>query len=158
MKRNLVRFIGYCLTVGLMVILTIVITSCSSTSTSIPLHTPPSTPSRTLSSITVIPSSPDNLVAGSTTQFVAIGTYSDGESAIINSLAIWTSSNPDAATISFGGIANGVAAGNTDIEATMWGVTSPPVNLTVVAPTTTPSTTATTTATTTTSATPTTTP
>lgn len=91
-------------------------------------------------------------------QFIAFGTYSDSEIVYINSLANWASSNPDTATISFRGLANGVAVGNTDITVTMQGVTNPPVRLTVVTPTPTPSTTATTTATTTTSETPATTP
>ena len=141
MKRNQVRFIGYCLTVGLIVALTIAITSCSSTPTSIPIRTPPSISSPTLSSIAIIPTSPDNLVVDSTMQFFAIGTYSNGEIVYINTLANWASSNPDVATISFAGLANGIVAGNTNITVNMLGVTSPPVSLTVVASTPTSSTT-----------------
>jgi hypothetical protein len=76
-------------------------------------------------------------VVGSSLQFIAIGTYSDGSKEDITFLAIWASSHTDTATISLGGLAKGVAAGNTNITAAMWGVTSPPVSLTVVSSTST---------------------
>ena len=155
MKRKLLGFIGYCLAVCLMAVSIIVMASCSKTPASTPVHAPPipSVPALTLSSITIVPNSPANLVVGSTQQFAAIGTYSNGSSGDISAQAIWSSSNSNVATISLagsGGLATGVADGNSNITATLYGVTSPPVSLTVVAPTPTPSATTPTTSTTTT--------
>ena len=70
----------------------------------------------------------------------------------ITSKAIWSSSNINVATISLagsGGLVTGMAAGNSDITATMYGINSPPVSLNVVTitsatPTTTTPTTSTT--------------
>jgi hypothetical protein len=111
-----------------------------------------------LSSIAITPSSTGNLVVGSKQLFTALGTYEDGSIADIRSLVTWTSSDTTIATISSVGLVTGVADGNTNITATMLGITSPPVTLSVVTPTPTPSTTSTSTATTTPSATPKTTP
>ena len=89
-----------------------------------------------LSSIAIIPLSPDNLPIGSTQQFTAMGTYSDNSTAAITSQVDWTSSNTDKATIVDGtGIATGVAEGTTDITAAMSGTTSNTIILTVVAKT-----------------------
>jgi hypothetical protein len=101
------------------------------------VHAPPrpSTTALTLSSIVVIPATPDNLAVGKTQQFVAIGTNSDSSVVDITSQAIWSSSNINVAIISLagsGGLATGLAAGNTNITATMYGITSPPVSLNVV--------------------------
>jgi uncharacterized protein YjdB len=43
----------------------------------------------------------------------------------------WTSSNPAVATISADGVVTGIASGKTAITATLSGITSPPVSLTV---------------------------
>jgi len=67
-------------------------------------------------------------------QLFAVGTYSDGSIADLTFLAIWNSSNTDIATITMGGLAKCKAVGNTNITATMWGVTSKPVTLSVVTP------------------------
>jgi len=80
----------------------------------------------------VIPATPNNLAVGKTQQFVAIGTNSNGSVVDITSQAIWSSSNINVAIISLagsGGLATGLAAGNTNITATMYGITSPPVSL-----------------------------
>jgi len=82
----------------------------------------------------VIPATPDNLAVGKTQQFVAIGTNSDSSVVDITSQAIWSSSNINVAIISLagsGGLATGLAVGNTNITATMYGITSPPVSLNV---------------------------
>ena len=82
--------------------------------------------------IAVTPASPANLAVGSTQQFTATGTYSDGSNANISSLVTWASSNTTVATISSAGLATGVAVGNTNITAAMSGVTSPAVSLPVL--------------------------
>ena len=137
MKRKQIRFIGYCLTIGLIVALIMVIAACSSTSTS--------TPAPILSSIAVAPTSPSSLPVGYVQQFTATGTYSDSSTADITSQVIWASSDPNIATISSSGSVTAVAAGNTNITATLSGVTSPAVRLPVVVPISTPFTTPTTT-------------
>ena len=156
MKRKPVRFIGYCLTIGLIAVLTMITVSCSTTPISTFVQTPPhlSTTATTLSSIVIIPTTPANLLVGSTQQFFAIGTNSNGSVVDITSQAIWSSSDTNVAIISLagsGGLATGLAAGNTNITATMYGVTSPPVSLNVATTTSaTPTTTTPTTSTTTT--------
>ena len=86
-----------------------------------------------LSSIVVTPASPKNLPVGATQQFTATGTYSDGSSADITSQVTWASDTPETATISSAGLAAGIAGGTANITATMVGVTSPSVSLTVEA-------------------------
>jgi uncharacterized protein YjlB len=125
MKTNYKHFLRYGLALVLVIALATVVGACSSTPT----------PTPTLSSIAVTPASPANLAVGSTQQFTATGTYSDGSNADITSQVTWTSSDASIATISFTGLATGIAAGNTNITASMSGVTSPAVTLMVVAPT-----------------------
>ena len=90
-------------------------------------------PAPALSSITVTPTTPDNLAVGSTQLFVAMGKYADGETMDITSKATWTSSDVNIATVSSAGVATGVAIGSTNITAALSGVTSPVVSLPVVA-------------------------
>jgi len=87
----------------------------------------------TLSSIAVRPASPPNLKVTSTQQFIATGTFSDGSTADITSQVTWQSSDTSAASISSSGLATGEAVGSTSITASLSGVTSPSVNLTVIA-------------------------
>ena len=94
--------------------------------------TPTTTTAPTLYSITVYQASVSNLVEGFTEQFTAIGTYSDGSMADITSQVTWISCDPTIATISSTGLATGLTAGTTYITATMPGVSSLPVTLTVV--------------------------
>jgi len=87
----------------------------------------------TLNSVAVTPNPPINLAVGSTEQFTATGTYSDNSTKDITSKVTWTSSDTTKATIlSNGGLATGVAAGQTNIAAALNGTTSPAVNLTVI--------------------------
>jgi hypothetical protein len=88
----------------------------------------------TLSSIAVTPASPANLFVGATQAFTATGTYSDGSTANITSQVVWGSDTPNVATIDYTGLATGVAAGTADITASLSGVTSPSITLTVVTP------------------------
>src|SRR5271166_2220010 len=69
-----------------------------------------------LVSIAVTPANP-SIGAGNQQQLAATGTYSDGSHQDLTSSATWTSSIPSSATVSSGGLATGVAAGNTTIEA-----------------------------------------
>jgi hypothetical protein len=125
MKRKLLRFIGYCLAIGFIFALIMVTASCSSKSAT-------TTPKATLSSIAAAPVSPTNLKVGTTQQFTATGTYSDGSTADITSKVTWASDTITAATIASSGLATSVAPGNTNITATMSGMTSSAISLRVV--------------------------
>ena len=70
-----------------------------------------------LLSIAVTPAN-SFVVIGATQQFTATGTYSDSSTQNLTSLVTWASSNPAAATITSAGLATGVAAGSTTIQAT----------------------------------------
>jgi uncharacterized protein YjdB len=84
-----------------------------------------------LSTIAVTPSSPNNLPVGSNQQFIATGTYSDGSNADLTSQVTWVSDTPATATVSSSGLATGIAGGTTNISASLSGVTSPGITLTV---------------------------
>ena len=70
---------------------------------------------------------------GDTVQFTATATYSDGTTGDITGQATWNSSDPDVATINAEGLATGEGEGTIEITATLDGVTSDPVTLTVTA-------------------------
>ena len=124
MKRVRRHFSAYCLVVGLITALTLLMPSCSSTSTSTP----------DLSSITITTSLPASFEVSSTLQFTAIGTYLDGSTANISSRVTWISSYPVIVTISSTGLATGVASGSANITAVMSGLTSLPETLSVLNP------------------------
>jgi uncharacterized protein YjdB len=89
----------------------------------------------TLKSIAVTPASP-SIVAGSTQEFTATGSYSDNSTKNLTTSVTWKSSNTAFATIgSATGLAAGVAAGTTEISATQGSVVSPNNPLTVTAAT-----------------------
>ena len=69
-----------------------------------------------LLSIAVTPVNP-SITVGAYQQFTATGTYSDGSHQDLTNSVIWTSSAPTIATISSGGLASGLAAGSTTIQA-----------------------------------------
>ena len=123
MKRKRISFLGYYQILGLIAAFTLLIMSCSSTSTSAP----------DLSSITIKASLPDSFTVGSTLQFTAIGTYLGGSTADITSQVTWISSNPNIVTITSTGIATGKAAGSANISAVLSGLTSMPITLPVLA-------------------------
>jgi hypothetical protein len=80
-----------------------------------------------LASITLQPAT-IAIAIGGTTQFDAMGLYSNGTNQDLTSSAVWTSSNPSDATIQSTGRANpglakGIAGGSVTITATMSGVT-----------------------------------
>ncbi|MBZ5660224.1 MAG: choice-of-anchor D domain-containing protein [Acidobacteriia bacterium] len=75
-----------------------------------------------LVSIAVTPANP-SIAKGATQQFIATGTYSDSSTQVLTGFATWNSTNTAAATIVDGGLATGVAAGNTTIQATYNSIT-----------------------------------
>jgi uncharacterized repeat protein (TIGR03803 family) len=92
--------------------------------------------SATLVSIAITPTGPSIAVAGPE-QFTATGTYSDNSTQSLTSAVTWASSAASIAAISNAsgsqGLATGLAVGSTSINATLGGVTSPIVTLTVTA-------------------------
>lgn len=90
--------------------------------------------SSNLKSIAISPAVP--LIAlGTTLQFTAIGTYSDGSTQNISSQVTWASTNANVATISASGIATAVGQGTTPITATLGTTTSPQTTLKVTSAT-----------------------
>lgn len=84
-----------------------------------------------LTSISITPTT-SSVAKGLTTNFSAIGTYSDGTTTDITNQATWLSSNPSIATInSTSGIATGANVGSTTVFASFNGITSTIANLTV---------------------------
>jgi hypothetical protein len=84
-----------------------------------------------LASISVTPTNP-SIAAGTTQQFTATGTYSDGSTQNLNTTVTWSSSATSVATISTAGLATSVAQGSTTITATL-GPISGMTTLTVTA-------------------------
>jgi hypothetical protein len=89
----------------------------------------------TLSSIAVTPNGAVAIGYGTTQQFTAIGTYSNGATQNITDLVTWSSSAPGFATISnvagSNGLATSVSAGTTNVSATLGAVTSNTASLEV---------------------------
>jgi uncharacterized protein YjdB len=85
-----------------------------------------------LSSIAVKPVSPPNLAVGSDQLFTATGTYSDGSTADLSEDVTWSSDNTATATMNGYGFATGIAPGTANITASLSGITSPAVSLTVI--------------------------
>ena len=83
-----------------------------------------------LQSISVTPPG-SSIVVGATQQFVATGSYSNNSTQIITSSVTWSSATTSTATINASGLATGVAAGTTNITASLNGITSPAVVLAV---------------------------
>jgi uncharacterized protein YjdB len=75
----------------------------------------------------------DSIGAGDTVQFTATATYPDGTTVEITGEASWSSSDPDVATI-VAGLATGESEGTAVITATVDGVQSDPITLTITAP------------------------
>jgi len=76
----------------------------------------------TLTSIAVTPANP-SLVKGATQQFTATGTFSDTSTQNITSSVTWVSATTGVATITSAGLAKGVGAGSSKIQATSGAVT-----------------------------------
>jgi Bacterial Ig-like domain (group 2) len=76
----------------------------------------------TLMRIAVTPANPQ-IAKGTTQQFSATGTYSDGSQQNLTASVTWASSDPTKATINTSGLATGATAGTTTISATLSGIT-----------------------------------
>jgi len=99
----------------------------SITSPAVPLNIT----SATLQSISVTPATP-SIALGTTQQFTATGTYSDLSTANITTSVTWSSSVPATASIGAGtGLAHGLAAGTTQISATLGSAVSASIPLKV---------------------------
>jgi len=88
-------------------------------STSSPTPTP--TPVASLTTITVAPGT-SSIALGLTQQFSAKGTYSDGSTKDLTSVATWTSSASDVVTISASGLATSKTQGDVTVTAASGGV------------------------------------
>jgi trimeric autotransporter adhesin len=92
--------------------------------------------SATLVSIQVAPGT-SSVAAGTTQQFVATGTYSDNTTQNLTSTVTWSSGTSSVATISnatgLNGLASALTTGSSTISASLGGVTSTGVTLTVTA-------------------------
>jgi len=75
-----------------------------------------------LSSITVTPANP-SIRKGTTQQFTATGSYSDGSTQNLTNSVTWSSSHTSVATINSAGLASGVGTGSTTIRAVSGSVT-----------------------------------
>ena len=75
----------------------------------------------TLTSIAVTPANWSTLI-GTTQQFTAMGTYSDGSVRDVTGQTTWTSLNTGVATINAGGLATAISVGTTTISATLGSV------------------------------------
>ncbi len=76
----------------------------------------------TLVSISITPSNP-HFASGTTQQFLATGTFSDGTTQNLTSLVTWSSSMPSVATINQSGVAESDMTGATQFSARYQGVT-----------------------------------
>jgi hypothetical protein len=88
-----------------------------------------------LTSIAITPASP-SIAKGSIQQFTATGTFSDASTQNITSSVTWTSLKTSVATISGAGLATGVTAGSSTIQAASGSITgTTTLTITIAAPT-----------------------
>ena len=85
-----------------------------------------------LTSISITSTAGNTLSIGASLHYIAMGTLFDSQSQNITDQVKWTSSDTSVATISADGVVTGIATGKTAITATLSGITSPAVILTVV--------------------------
>jgi ligand-binding sensor domain-containing protein len=85
-----------------------------------------------LTSIAITPAPGNTLSPGASLRCIAMGTLFDSQSQNMTDRVKWTSSDTSVATISADGVVTGIAAGKTAITATLSGITSPAMSLTVV--------------------------
>lgn len=74
-----------------------------------------------------------SIVAGTTQQYVAIGTYADKSTQDVSASVTWNADTSGVATISAAGLATGVTPGTASINATLGSITSNTAALTVTA-------------------------
>jgi len=121
------RFIGYCLTLGLIVSLVSGISACSSSSAATTTTT-----TTAIISIAVTPENPPNVSVHGNLQLKATATYSDGKTADITNTANWMGFNNTVLTVSSTGLVYGVSVGSAKVNAGVGSVTSLPVTVTIV--------------------------
>jgi trimeric autotransporter adhesin len=76
----------------------------------------------TVQSITVMPANP-TVALGSSQQFAASGSFSDGSTQDISNVVTWTSSTPTVAVVNQSGAAASASHGTTNINAALTGIT-----------------------------------
>ena len=76
----------------------------------------------TVQSIAVTPTNP-TIALGSSQQFAATGTFSDGSTQDVSNVVTWTSSTPTVAVVDQSGAAASATHGTTNINATLTGIT-----------------------------------
>jgi hypothetical protein len=79
-----------------------------------------------------------NLAVAATQQFTATGIYQDNTQVDLTNSAVWASDNSNVATINSSGLATCVTTGTAYISASLSGVTSPAIGLTVGSPSASP--------------------
>jgi len=84
-----------------------------------------------LVSLSVTPASA-SIPLGTTQQFGATGTYTNGSTQNVTSLVTWTSSAPSVSTINATALATSTGTGATNILASTGSISSPPASLTVL--------------------------
>src|SRR5262249_23321122 len=83
-----------------------------------------------VASLVIVPAF-DSIKVGTTRQFSATATFTDGSNGDVTRLCAWTSSAGAVASVSQGGLATALAAGVTNIGASVEGVVAPVAPLTV---------------------------
>jgi hypothetical protein len=101
--------------VAIVIVVSAMLTSCSESSNS----PTPANPTVTVASVVVTGTAPS---VGSTAQFSATATLSNGTTQIVTAQATWSSSSTAMATVTSAGVVAGLAAGDTDVTATYQGV------------------------------------
>ena len=76
----------------------------------------------TVQTITVTPANP-TIALGSSQQFAASGSFSDGSTQDISNVVTWSSSTPTVAVVDQSGVAASASHGTTNINATLTGIT-----------------------------------
>ena len=122
MKIKQIRVTGYLLAAVTAVILIPMMAACGTKTT---------TPVLTSIGVTITHYTVPILTMHSTMQLDATGNYSSGLTPDLTNDVIWASSNPGVATCKIG-MVTGLADGTTDITATLNGVTSQSLTITVI--------------------------
>ena len=86
----------------------------------------------TLVSIAITPANPTPFINGTTQQFTAAGSYSDGTTQNLSSMVTWTSSNTAVATVDANGLVTGSGVGSATMTASYQGKTATTASFQVV--------------------------
>jgi uncharacterized protein YjdB len=103
---------------------TATITATTGTFTSTATVTIPADLTDQLTSIQVVPTS-SRIASGTPQQLTALGSYSDGTTRDVSSVASWTSSNPAVATVNTTGLVTGASVGTVTVQAQIGTLQSP---------------------------------